>query len=266
MRYPATAQGAEGDFAHLLPNLSNKQHYIHMKKTIITALLAATLAVGASAADYTPVYSTTSFSGNTTIDTGVALSTDRALTMTVVVDWNEFSKETFGYGGTYTKFLEMVDSDNGGKFALALTKESNAALGNTSAAGLMENTTVKVAYDENNAYSNYAFEGVVTMTVVRESSGLTTLYALNEDETMSTLGSFTAAATTSTAEYQKFFTRWPATATVLEALYVYNTALDADGVQAVSLAAHNAHAIPEPATATLSLLALAGLAARRRRK
>ncbi len=51
----------------------------------------------------------------------------------------------------------------------------------------------------------------------------------------------------------------------VDAVYVYNQVLEGDTLTAASKAAYGA-AIPEPATATLSLLALAGLAARRRRK
>lgn len=46
-----------------------------------------------------------------------------------------------------------------------------------------------------------------------------------------------------------------------ENVVVWNRALDAVEVQSLVV-----RAVPEPATATLSLLALAGLAARRRRK
>ncbi len=45
-----------------------------------------------------------------------------------------------------------------------------------------------------------------------------------------------------------------------------STILSGDTAYAANAAAINAASVPEPATATLSLLALAGLAARRRRK
>ncbi len=49
----------------------------------------------------------------------------------------------------------------------------------------------------------------------------------------------------------------------LDSLFVFNNTVETTGLVSIS---RDALTVPEPATATLSLLALAGLAARRRRK
>ncbi len=113
---------------------------------------------------------------------------------------------------------------------------------------------------------NYNIDGAITLTMVRESSGTTTLYALKQDKTIETLGSYTATFTYPEThnDFNTFYIN-SSTGALVNSIYVYNVAKDADGIKTASLAAYSA-AVPEPATTTLSLLALAGLAARRRRK
>ncbi len=55
-------------------------------------------------------------------------------------------------------------------------------------------------------------------------------------------------------------------AAALDSLYLYNSSMSGDDLLSAASTALVAASIPEPTTATLSLLALAGLAARRRRK
>ncbi len=119
--------------------------------------------------------------------------------------------------------------------------------------------------------SGYVIDGLVTLTIVQSSSG-TTLYTLADSTATTSTTGLASAGLVSTAHSSSNLAQIIRPANngnsypcPIAGVYVYNTALSQEDIFTVSKAAHAA-SVPEPATETLSLPALTGLAARRRRK
>ncbi len=109
--------------------------------------------------------------------------------------------------------------------------------------------------------SNYTSQGKVVMALT--INGTTeVLYLTNGTaEVHWTTGN----ATTQDATYNSLTIADNAFTAAISSIYVFDQTLTQEQIKSISAEAITA-AVPEPATATLSLLALAGLAARRRRK
>ncbi len=179
-----------------------------------------------------------------------------------------------GNGALYAGI--MVDSDGGRKLM------GNTSDGNGGTYGTISTSEGLTVSDGNlKLTSDYAIDTnvgkKVVLTLTYNGSDTFTLSALKQVEVADAPGTYTYTLDTMTATFDPewSFTHWlTGTAQeidtiaisnvedgVVEHVLAFNRALTVDEITAVSI-----YVIPEPATATLSLLALAGLAARRRRK
>ncbi len=104
--------------------------------------------------------------------------------------------------------------------------------------------------------AGYGIDGKLALAYTF-SGGVVTVAALQNDGTTWTTGSFDTTWSPSAMEFIEIGANG-----VIDSLVTFDEALTGDALTY----AYKTYTIPEPATATLSLLALAGLAARRRRK
>ncbi len=253
-----------------------------MKKTLITlaalAMASVAQAVTLEDADLRVPAPEQNEGANTTI------STNQAYTMTLVIDWdtalstvgNWSNKATIVEVGSvnngwWSTQLRMFDDEKTGlQVGIRFNKDTDGD-GTGEWLDLHEdngNVTVTSSGITNTGKGNILFDkatycvnGTLTLTWTFDGTDTYTLSALKND---GTLGTATLVAKEGTlwdsigAEYGKV--TFPAVTGFVEDAAAFKGVLGKDDIIAVS------KAIPEPTTATLSLLALAGLAARRRRK
>ena len=208
-----------------------------MKKTLIALMALASVASAAWVEDHAAITAVFTTAPSTA---GNFWSADYVLTFTLAQDY------TLQHGGSVVAFYRGNDPDNtygtnaitlgGSNEALTLTV-GRGRIHNTlnNATGIDANTTV--SYQDKVTFDTTIAKGVTyTLSVAGATGAMTpTLSWVDADGTEQTL----------TADS-------------------YNGNMN--GHQNNMVSAVNTEFIPEPATATLSLLALAGLAARRRRK
>ncbi len=230
-----------------------------MKKTLIA--LAALACSVASAVDINDaVYYTLSPSvyANQSVPDGTLLSSDSATagnstqcyTMTAILNWKTIS----GFSaGTTTKMVELHINDTY-KASIAITKDAN----NNVKASVLDGSDLLYTADTA-LTSDMTVEGKVALTLSYGDNGMK-LYALGADNTAIEWSPEKSYDFSYGGEERHYNKLWVEVAGV-EAIYVFDEQLSHAEVSAFSVAV-----VPEPATATLSLLALAGLAARRRRK
>ncbi len=255
-----------------------------MKKTIITAVLAAAFAASAFAEEAAEKEATwtltdadlTLTAGGTKAPTAgatgvninyVTSNGNKTWTMTVVFDWKEL-KSDISAKNTVAIGL-MKDSYTGAKSYLRGLSFDTVTV--------QDETTTYAAYAVNHAHSDAntswsynsdtsidiselaaSCNGVLGLTAVMTGTALE-LYAYNgTSDEMVLLGNI---ATTSSANFNYLYID-ESYLDSIKSVYVFKSAAGGPDMLAVTRAA----VVPEPATATLSLLALAGLAARRRRK
>lgn len=154
-----------------------------------------------------------------------------------------------GFRGATTEFLTIacIASDNSGKFCfsgsvnnITTTSESNASLETITGTSAYSAITLTFTSTEFKMYLN----GNLVATGTPNSGKMTTAMA-TETITKIALGSWAGASSSSRLSEN------------VAAFAIYDGAMTATEVAAL---------VPEPTTATLSLLALCGLAARRRRR
>ncbi len=240
-----------------------------MKKTLVTlAAIAVAVAPVASAAistgsTFTPD-ANNDFSFTLVLDLDAALSAGSRLG-----NWdNPGSVTTNNENGWWTEGVVFWASDSyEGKMFLAPSQGGRVTPTTINAATVTDG--VWATYDADDAWSNGNI--VITYTFdngVKDADGVRTstmsVYVLKNDEGSLVQETLTYTFTNSdwdfdTYSFQPLTINAPAG--VIEGIYYHSGVLTA--AEAKTFATK---AIPEPTTATLSLLALAGLAARRRRK
>ena len=229
-----------------------------MKKTLITLLTVAATALSANAASWGDSWLYSENGTTITLDTAQS-----SLTAVVVLDVEKM-KDVMLAGASLSKntLIDFIDTD---------TNDIGLQTNYSSADGKIANSGLYGTWNQGGAYSvgmNSGFElSTLWDATVAASAVLTYSYstgttaafsALKSDGSMVTLGGTwnTTLRGTGFGANEVVFD-----ANLVEKSFVFN------GVSTVEQATYLATTvIPEPATATLSLLALAGLAARRRRK
>ncbi len=224
-------------------------------KTFIASLLAAASLAATSAVAEDTTKTTGYFlddEGNTTLsydegetssalywDTTVVAETQTAYTLQFDVDLTNLTGEA-------TDLIVFSNTVNGGTLTISFKYSSGTY---TLTLGINGSTASTVAYQQD----------IVTMTVTED---LITV-SVDADHYVSANLSrgYSSAATISAGNTENSLTFYTTSSTNSDAGTVKYSNVSITGSVAVVTAA-----VPEPATATLSLLALAGLAARRRRK
>ncbi len=265
-----------------------------MKKTLIT--LAALAASVAQAADVTSETWDSLIYNSADPKTENSITWTSSLTMNPVLDWEAahsvlgggrafiyavdgshasaalgFSLVNEGTTSTATNYSAYIMRHNGtGQYSL-----DNAALSYTMEDGAL--AIESIDYSNMTTHDGHMGGSDVAMYFAQatyENEGKLALAIAYDDSTRTfTLGALTAtgglnyvtitmteAWQTSTNNFRGYDLKDNAV-NAIEQVLVFNTALSNDQIAAVA-----AEVVPEPTTATLSLLALAGLAARRRRK
>ncbi len=248
-----------------------------MKKTVITAALAFVggAATAAVTADYS--YTQADFSSGTTAQTFTLPSGsdnytnisngNQQFTMTLVLDWSVLN----GLAGPAT-YRTAELSHNGTastEISLGVRKESNGSV------------VMKMAQNENDLLSatltdTYIRNGLVTVTLTVDTNGGINRFrmlVLNKEEngtdwvaTAATRSDNASSASTDhrgADELNRLFLNGT-TKSAIKALYISDS--NTSDLAGLAESAYTTAAVPESATATLSLLALAGLATRRRCK
>ncbi len=254
-------------------------HTTNMKKTLITLAALAMASVASAATTLEDATLTLTDPTPHANATSVGTFSDSAgdFTMTFVIDWNSAldslgiwnDKSSISLGGNsadsfwWDNGVQLFKSDHTGVDSLyvSMTIGGNQ-VAVTSPDVQTGSLDKKIAIDSNNGTldaATYKVDGKLALTYTYESATDTfTLYALTKNGGLGVL--------THVHNYDIWGTalscmKLDTPDSVVEQIYAFNTVLSHDDIVAVSQ-----DAIPEPATATLSLLALAGLAARRRRK
>ncbi len=235
-----------------------------MKKTLITAALAASFAAAAYA-DGTAVtlpeltYSKTNITGALNV-TGEHLSAvsggKQTFTLVAVFDYDTLDKAVTS--NDYTKILTLWNS--GSYYRSIAVRDSND--GST----LVFDGFSGTSHEGGGGLSFTPTAGEKIVVVLRQDAGTDGVLQLTTYNT--TTETMVQHSWLKGAGASMEFTKLTSEAGYgLEAVYVYGASLDGDQRLAAAKAAYTAaKPVPEPTTATLSLLALAGLAARRRRK
>ncbi len=245
-----------------------------MKKTLVT-LAALTMASVVSAADITLSDATHYDATKTASISSNFSASDGDYTAVLILDWDKISTSTLSTSAeNRTKIIEtsaivsgwttpgwrssMTLWTNGTTVYLGIYQEDGYATFTTYDDKLGDKYNINLteaAYG--NVYGNLALAYTF-------NSGEATVYALKSDGT--TLASATTVFKNGDNKQwnpdRAFNSLTIGGDSVVKDFYIFDSALSAPNVATVVAAA----AVPEPATATLSLLALAGLAARRRRK
>lgn len=243
-----------------------------MKKLIITTLMAATCsAFAADPVEYTAIIGTSGSnqsitSGNNVISwkTGDTVSTDTFDSWAITFTVDQLTLTGTDYKPTISCATAANDASKAAGLAIAVKKDGQGcvlALANPSAAISAETLTFTsgqeyfFAYDSN---TSTAYAGIVGGGSVDNMISC----VVSDDSLVTSFTSGTSRAFTSTATVRMSMGNGYDMAALSETEFSnVMSNLVISGV--VSTAAP---AVPEPATATLSLLALAGLCARRRRK
>ncbi len=253
-----------------------------MKKTLITLMALASCAMGAEAvvsADFAvtdfSTYKTTTISesGWTVNNTNSNVTAGESLEFTNDVLFVAYNGESLHNNNVVFTFIIDGLSSNAGNNVLYTihTWGGNNALGlclDSGTTGVLTGVSGGSQWPDGRNQDITIPDGEFALTVAHTSNG-TKVYV--DGELMATISGlqYTGDAhtmkqlnlgNTSTGGNGMDFT--------LSGLYIHNQTLTDNQVASfvASLAAPSTPAVPEPATATLSLLALAGLAARRRRK
>ncbi len=245
-----------------------------MKKTIITALLTVASAAAAFAdinlSAQNGVYTITGPGtlANNYVATGGDYSTDdgtgnrEQFTLTAVFTWSELVPDVTSTASNAVQ-IHYNGIDNS-KTGIGFKKDAN---GNIIACGMNNNSAYVTSGDIN--ISSLVSGDKLTLTIVMTDAG-GTLYGYNAnaqgDDRLVQLATSTSWKYGPSGHYNKIWLATPL-GEALSLLEVRNTKSDFATVLTISEEAHSAaKLVPEPTTATLSLLALAGLASRRRRK
>ncbi len=229
-----------------------------MKKTLITALITLGMAASASAA-LTLEDATLSYSQYDSAQDGLTFSGDfstlsgtRAeFTMTFVLDWNQLQTLT-----TTDTALAVMTDGNSLNTGVGICLDDGELVAKTWYTGARSSST--------NSLENYVSENGLLVLTVRHNANGTRLIPGTQSATYWTDGSLKWQ----NAQFDGL-TINSTLAGAIESFYVFNSSVTDDEVVSLTTAAYAAalaNAVPEPTTATLSLLALAGLCARRRRK
>ncbi len=245
-------------------------HY-KMKKTLITAALALGFAGSAFAVSLEDAVAskTSNFSVGALWQTGVSLSTDdggaQQWTMTVVFSYDKLVQNVTSDAGQ--KAVEILRGSGDNKFGIGFRTLDNDIVAVSQAGGAGQ------AYSTSASVSGLAYEGKVAVTLVGAAGGATMYTLAGTGESVSDNGGAKSGLVYSNHNYLNNIWLESPVGNAVEAIYVFDEKMTSDEVLAISQAAVGYVApvepganIPEPTTATLSLLALAGLAARRRRK
>ena len=257
-----------------------------MKKTLITLLALAGVAAAVDTTLTDAVYTSTDGAAITTATTGdKAISGDFALTMTLNADALKAIMGNTSTGTTRPTYFYVDVTLNGAYITLA------NALNNTGFVGMAQGNLNSYALDgtgdpsrfpltgdnpddalETNNFASSSVTGNLTSKLDSLTSAAITFS--HDDKTSSSLYVTLNFSDGSTSEIYGTTTslKWSSGIGTLESIninddYVEDTYLFRGTVAKDNAFALNAAAlVPEPTTATLSLLALAGLAARRRRR
>lgn len=251
---------------------------IIMKKTIITLMALASAALGAETDVVQADFSVTDFSnyktqtisggGWTLNGTNSNVAAGESLVFTDDVLFVGYSGESLHNNDVVYTFVLSNLSTGAGKNAL-YTIHTNGYSGKN-VIGLCldsENSSNLTGVSANGQWSDnrnkdiaYPSSGAFTLTVAHTSGG-TKVYIDGElQQTISGLQYTGADHTIDQLNFGNTSAGGNGVNVTLEGLYIHNQTLSDEQVAAF------VRSIPEPTTATLSLLALAGLAARRRRK
>ncbi len=245
-----------------------------IKKAILSAAVSFGLAASTAAASALDGAYTMDFSGTgaqTITPSGTTFSSASGnyeqFTMTFIFDCNSLvAAYNAATESTSVKGMETAYNGNSNKLGVGFkVTVSNAG-----------KTLQAVAQAGNNADDKSPSADLSTLigstdklvlTLVYNGSSGTTLYTYNPlTDTIAAGATATTYKYKNHNHYNSFWVTNNSWAKSAESVYVFDTAkTNTTDLLAISKAAY-LEAIPEPATATLSLLALAGLAARRRRK
>ncbi len=235
-----------------------------MKTTLVTAALCLGLAASASAIDLADaVYSTVSSEGfiNVTDTTFSSAGSTRDLTTIVVVlDYSAVTSliDSGELSSATTLFTFSQSGSNG--IAVSISGSQSESGEYTLIANIASGSYSK---DSGNlldtSYGSYNAEtGTITFSVqTMDSNNGTRIYAANGNV-------YWSQANIRWGQADDGYNQITYSSTnALLAVYAFNSALSSEEITSVS--AQAAAAVPEPATATLGLLALGALALRRRR-
>ncbi len=238
-----------------------------MKKTIITAVLAWGLSVSATATSLTDaVLSVNNYTGSESYTgTFSTASSSRALsTLTLVFDWEELDKAITSTTATSAAVLS-TDTSGGANSGLGFMRDDDNNLLVTTIYNGAQHTYTNTSTGETLTYTltvtdDCIQDGKLAITLMTMGGGSGShLYMYDgtdsllhvQDAPLRGSGQWTTLTVNS------------ALTSALDSLFVFNNTVTTTDLVSIS---RDAMTVPEPATATLSLLALAGLAARRRRK
>ena len=208
-----------------------------MKKTLIALMAMAGVAMGAVVEDHLAIEATFTTAPSTA---GNFWSADYVLTFTLAQDY------TLQHGGSVVAFYRGSDANNDYGYNAITLGGTDEALTLTVGRGRAQNTL-----------NNATGIGANTTFTYQDKVTFETTIAKGVEYTLSVAGA-TGAMTPTLS--------WVDAEGIAQSLTAASYNGNMNGHQTNMVTAVNTEYIPEPATATLSLLALAGLAARRRRK
>lgn len=247
-----------------------------MKKTLITLMALAGLAIGAESYDYSLTLSTgnATSAGNNYYGFTIALGTSYgAITTTMGDQLITVMNEDMTQYALNTITLTTRNGGNGGNDPIKIAIYEYATDGTVGEFVGLSSSSVEFPGDGKEA--EFEFENVTLAANTRYQF----LFVAGE-ATALTLTDVSAEGSTLFSNYQAVAKNWDLTMTNSNGgqnltsgwgTYKNNSANSHEGqylpyVQLATTVTSKYAYVPEPATATLSLLALAGLAARRRRR
>jgi len=190
-------------------------------------------------------------------------------------DWTiSFDLVSLGNNGDWANLLAIYSSsntgqgyntsmtfsmDNNNQFRITSDNGGEGTFGGNSAITL--NTGI---YDADKAGSDVTYATGQTITLVQDGASKTLTLYINGIQTAQAT-EWTAASIVGMQFGASFGNRDAMNSASIDNLAIWGKALQADQVSSLIVSSPSDN-VPEPTTATLSLLALAGLAARRRRK
>ncbi len=247
-----------------------------MKKTLITlaafavaSVASATTIEDATADNLAPVPGYTTQNSPGAFETGVS---NDAFTMMVVLDWDKLVSSTSN-GYNDRKSIE-VGYDGGNGYLWYVAGITSFAENGYVYAGIGVNRDTKSGTNSGNSAGDgynlkldaetYKHEsGNLALTLTFNGTSTYTLSALKNDGSLA-VKTVTYDATSLGWNYSNF--KYDMANSMFSQGVVERITFFDGVVSSADIAEISAQVVPEPATATLSLLALAGLAARRRRK